>query len=104
MLVYEVTGPGQLSAGKTFCCVTQPAGKQDTGADGITLDVKGNVYITTNLGVQIFSPAGSALGLISFPEQPANVTFAGADRKTMYVTARTGLYRITMPIPGLAPN
>ena len=104
MLVYDVLGPGKLSEGKTFCRVKQPEGKDNTGADGITLDVKGNVYITTNLGVQIFSPAGKPLGLVAFPEQPANVTFGGADRKTMYVTARKGLYRVQMPIAGLAPN
>lgn len=104
MLVYEVEGVGELSAGKTFCSVTQPEGKTDTGADGIVLDEKGNVYITTNLGVEIFSPEGKSLGIVSFPEQPANVTFGGADRKTMYVTARKGLYKVAMPIAGLKPN
>lgn len=101
MLVYDVLGPGKLSEGKTFCSVQQPDGKSDTGADGITLDVQGNVYITTHLGVQIFSPAGKSLGLVAFPEQPANVCFGGDDWKTMYVTARAGLYRVKMPIAGL---
>jgi hypothetical protein len=32
------------------------------------------------------------------------VTLGGADGKTMYVTARTGLYRVRMPIAGLKPN
>ena len=104
MLVYEVEGPGKLSKAMTFCKVTQPAGKSDTGADGITLDVKGNIYITTNLGVEIFSPKGASIGLVKFPQQPANVTFGGKQRKTMYVTARTGVYRVEMPIAGLAPN
>lgn len=104
MLVYEVSGPGKISKGKTFCKVKQPEGKSGTGADGITLDVKGNVYITTNLGVQIFSPEGAFRGLVKFPQQPANVTFAGPERKRMYVTARTGVYAVDMPIAGLAPN
>lgn len=104
MLVYDVEAPGKLSEGKTFCKVKQPKGKTSTGADGIVLDVEGNVYITTHLGVEIFSPEGSSIGLVSFPEQPANVTFGGNDRKTMYVTARNGLYRVNMPIAGLPPN
>ena len=70
----------------------------------MVVDVQGNLYITTHLGVEIFSAKGAKLGLVQFPEQPANVTFAGKDRKTMYVTARTGLYRVEMPIAGLAPN
>lgn len=104
MLVYDVEGPGALSNGRTLCRVKQPAGKNDTGGDGMVLDVEGNLYITTNLGVEIVSPEGTHLGLVRFPEQPANVTFAGPERKTMYVTARTGLYRVRMPIAGLPPN
>ncbi len=104
MLVYEIIGAGKLSSGKTLCTLTQPEGKTGTGADGIVLDVEGNVYITTNLGVEIVSPQGEHLGLVRFPEQPANVTFGGNDRKTMYATARSGLYRVQMPIAGLAPN
>ncbi|MCG8651312.1 MAG: hypothetical protein MI861_15845 [Pirellulales bacterium] len=57
-----------------------------------------------NLGVEIFSAQGEHRGLVTFPEQPANVAFAGADRKTMYVTARKGLYRVRMPIAGLKPH
>jgi gluconolactonase len=101
MLVYEVLAPGKLSEPKVFCTVEQPEGKQGTGADGITLDVQGNVYITTHIGVQIFSPDGNQVGVVRFPQQPANVCFGGSDWKTMFVTARTGLYRVRMPIAGL---
>ena len=79
-------------------------GKDHTGGDGMALDVEGNLYITTNLGVEIFSDRGKHRGLVRFPEQPANVTLGGPDGKTMYVTARTGLYRVRMPIAGLKPN
>ena len=101
MLVYEVIGPGKLTPAKTFCSVEQPEDKSGTGADGIALDIEGNVYITTNIGVQIFSPEGKQIGVVKFPQQPANVCFGGEDWKTMYVTARTGLYRVKMPIAGL---
>ncbi len=104
MLVYDVTGPGKIANGRTLCRLKQPQGKDNTGGDGMAVDVEGNLYITTNLGVEIFSQAGKHLGLVAFPQQPANVTFGGADRKTMYVTARTGLYRVAMPIAGLKPN
>ena len=104
MLVYDIQSPGKLGAAQTFCKVKQPEGKSDTGADGIVLDVKGNVYITTHLGVEIFAPNGNSIGLVTFPEQPANVTFGGREGKTMFVTARHGLYKIEMPIAGLKPN
>ena len=104
MLVYDVNGPGQISGQRVFCTLKQPKGRQDTGGDGMAVDVEGNVYITTHLGVQVFSAEGQPRGLVAFPEQPANVAFGGPDRKTMYVTARTGLYRVTMPIAGLPSN
>ena len=104
MLVYPVTGPGKLGEGKTFCTLKQPEGKSGTGGDGMVVDVEGNLYITSQLGVQIFSPSGEYRGVVTTPEVPANVTFGGADRKTMYITARKGLYKVAMPIAGLAPN
>ena len=100
MLVYEVSGPGQVSAGETFCVLKQPEGKSGTGGDGMAMDVEGNLYITTHTGVQIYSPEAEYRGTITFPEQPANVAFMGSDRKTMVVTARTSLYKVSMPIPG----
>ena len=104
MLVYDVDGPGKISAGRTLCRLKQPEAKDNTGGDGMTVDVQGNLYITSHLGVQIFNSEGEFRGLVEFPQQPANVTFGGVDRKTMYVTARTGLYRVAMPIAGLEPN
>lgn len=104
MLVYDVSEPGKIDNQRVLCRVKQPAGKSETGGDGMAVDVEGNLYITTHLGVQIFSPEGEPRGLVQFPEQPANVTFGGEDRKTMYVTARSGLYRVAMPIAGLEPN
>ena len=104
MLVFEVEGPGTLSAPTTFCRLTQPVGQQNKGGDGMTVDVDGNLYFTTHLGVEIFSPGGESIGLVKFPQQPANVTFAGTDRKTMVATARTAVYKVEMPIAGLAPN
>lgn len=104
MLIYDIEGPGKLGSKRVFCKVKQPAGETSTGADGITLDVKGNVYITTHLGVQVFSPTGNPVGLVEFPEQPANVCFGGKEWKTLYVTARQSVYRVEMPIAGFIPG
>ncbi len=95
MLSYPVEGPGKIGKGKVFCTLE---GKG--GGDGLTVDVKGNLYITTSLGLQVFDPAGKKLGIIKVPEHPANVTFAGKDNKVLYITARTGLYTIPMEIAG----
>jgi gluconolactonase len=66
----------------------------------MTIDSKGNLYITSALGIQVFDPAGKALGIIEFPEQPANCTFGGNGNKTLYVTARTSVYAAPMEASG----
>lgn len=102
MMAYPVLSPGKLGKGRVFCTLRQPAGASGKGGDGLTVDVQGNLYITSALGLQVYSPAGKLLGIIKLPEQPANCTFGGADRKTLYVTARTSLYTVPMEIAGHA--
>ncbi len=100
MMAYPVTSPGKLGEGKVFCTLKQRMEGGKSGGDGLTVDTKGNLYITSQLGLQVFDPAGKLLGIIEFPEQPANVTFGGPDRKTLYVTARKSLYTAKMEATG----
>jgi len=100
MLAYPVEAPGKIGAQRTFCTLKQAAGKTAGGGDGLTIDNKGNLYITSALGIQVFDPAGKPLGIIELPEQPANCTFGGKDNKTLYVTARTSLYAVPMEATG----
>lgn len=100
MLAYPVEAPGKIGKERVFCRLKQAAGKNNGGGDGLTVDTKGNLYITSALGVQVFDPSGKLLGIIEFPEQPANCTFAGKDNKTLYATARTSLYAVPMEATG----
>lgn len=100
MMAYPVLSPGKIGKGEVFCTLKQPKGKKGTGGDGLTVDTKGNLYITSGLGLQVFTPKGELLGIIAIPEPPANVTFGGPDLKTLYVTARTSLYAVPMEATG----
>lgn len=100
MMAYPIISPGRLGEGRVFCTLQQPQGRQNTGGDGLTVDLKGNLYITSQLGLQVFNPAGKLLGIIKLPEQPANVCFGGPEMKTLYVTARTSIYTIPMQVKG----
>ena len=71
------------------------------GGDGMAVDDAGNLYVTGSAGVLVFDKTGKSLGTITVAEQPANCTFGGADRKTLYITARTSLFRIDLNVPGL---
>jgi gluconolactonase len=100
MMAYPVDAPGKIGKGRVFCTLKQRREGQKSGGDGLTVDTKGNLYITSGLGLQVFAPDGKLLGIIALPEPPANVTFGGKDLKTLYVTARTSLYTVPMEATG----
>ncbi len=70
------------------------------GSDGMRVDGKGNLYTTAADGVRIYNPDGKRLATIAIPEQPANCAFGGEDFKTLFITARTGLYRVRLNVAG----
>ncbi len=96
--VYGMNADGTLKDKKEFVA---------KGSDGMKVDEKGNVYLTTGGMVQIFSPDGKSAGTIPMPEVevagkkvkegPANIAFHG---KTLYITARTGFYSVEMKVGG----
>jgi gluconolactonase len=98
---FEVTAKGQLANPQVLYDVTSSTA--EGLPDGMKVDVKGNLYCTGPGGVWIFSPDGKHLGTIQPPEVPANCAWGDADGKTLYMTARTGLYRIKLGIAGIRP-
>jgi gluconolactonase len=96
---YEVLPDDTLANGKMFIDMSKETERGIT--DGLRVDVKGNLYETGPGGVWIISPDGKHLGTIRAPEQATNVGFGDADRKTLYIAARTGIYRIRMNTPGI---
>ena len=69
------------------------------GSDGMTLDNEGNLYLTGD-GVIVFDSAGRQIEHIKVPDEKwtANVSFGGTDRRTLFITASTGLYAIRMRV------
>jgi gluconolactonase len=94
---YDLAANGTVSNGKVFADVT--AEKEDGLPDGMKVDSLGNVYGSGPGGIWVFSPDGKHLGTIKPPETPANCGW-GDDGKTLYITARTGLYRIKLAVAG----
>lgn len=69
--------------------------------DGLAIDAAGNLFVTAADGVRVYAPDGTPWGTIAVPEQPANCAFGDADARTLYITARTSLYRVRLAHPGL---
>ncbi len=97
---YEVQADGTLKNGKLFFDFSNAAGED--GLDGIKVDVKGNLYVSAPGGLWVISPAGKHLGTIVAPKHPHNFAW-GDDGKTLYLCARSGLYRMRLNIAGVRP-
>jgi gluconolactonase len=100
LFAYVVQPDGTLKHKRTFATVRDIAPGQESGADGIALDRDGRLYVTTATGVQVFDARSVYLGTIKVPKQPSNVAFAGPDKRTLYITAREGVYKLAMLAQG----
>jgi len=88
--VFDVRDDGTLTGGRVFCTI-------DAGVpDGIRTDAQGRLFSSAGDGVHVFSAEGRLLGKILVPETVANLCFGGPDGKTLFMTARSSLYAITL--------
>jgi gluconolactonase len=93
---FAVMPDGAVDTGSSQLFVTAKGG----AVDGMCVDCAGNLYASTSVGVEIYSPAAMALGTVPTGFS-SNCTFGGSDRKTLYVAARTLLKAVPMTVPGL---
>jgi gluconolactonase len=99
---YSVRPDGTLDAGSVFVDLTQRI-PGDEALDGIKVDLLGHVYLSAPGGVWIFDSAGKHLGTIVAPTPVHNFAWGGADGKTLYLCARSNLYRIPLLVEGVRP-
>ncbi len=73
-----------------------------SGADGLAVDEAGRLYVTSTIGVQVFSPQGRHLGTIPIgnPDGPQNLAFAGPDKRTLYVVGDGAVWKVAMLAQG----
>jgi gluconolactonase len=95
---YEVRPDGTLAGGTVFFDMAGAPGEE--ALDGLKVDRQGNLYVSGPGGVWVISPAAKHLGTLRLPELPANFAWGDEDGRTLYFTARTGLYRLRLNIPG----
>jgi len=78
-------------------------GKEGPGVpDGMKVDSRGNIWTTGPGGIRILTPEGKVLGRILLPEVAANVAWGG-NGTTLYITARTHVYRLQTLVRGHLP-
>jgi hypothetical protein len=69
------------------------------GGEYVTSDTQGNVYIEAGQ-IYVYDATGKWIDTIEVPERPVQIIFGGADRRTMFIAARSSLYSLRMKQPG----
>jgi len=99
---YEANADGTVSNGRVFFDMTNARGED--AIDGVKVDRQGNLYVSGPGGLWVISPAGKHLGTIKVPRHIHNMAWGDEDGKTLYLCARSGLYRMRLNIPGVRPG
>lgn len=90
---YRIASDGTLTDKQLFC---------ESGSDGMTIDRLGNLYLTGNRGVTVFDEDGNQVQTIRVPRGwTANVTFAGPEKKHLFITAGDAVFVIETTAGGL---
>ena len=96
VLAFDVDGGGGLGNGRVFAEI---AGSPCP--DGLKVDREGRLYVTGSGGIWVLDPGGARLGIIPIPELPANLAWGDDDWSTLYITARTSVYRARLQTSGI---
>jgi len=94
---FNVQADGTLANSRVIADMDHP---QPGSPDGMKIDEEGHLYVTGATGVWVFEPNGELLGVIATPERPANCAWGDDDRKSLYITAQTSLYRVRTKVAG----
>ncbi len=97
--IFNVRADGSVGPGRLF---HELAGSEPGVADGMKVDIEGNVYCTGPGGVHVIDPKGKPLGRLKIPGHNTNMAWGGEDWRFLYVTTYNSVYRTRMKIPGVA--
>jgi sugar lactone lactonase YvrE/enterochelin esterase-like enzyme len=103
---FQVQPDGSLANGEPFYRLETPDESSATGADGMTFDSLGYLYVTTKLGVQICDQPGRVVAILSKPQPGSlsNISFGGSDMDYLYVTSGDKVYRRRLHRAGVRPG
>jgi gluconolactonase len=102
---FQVQPDGALANGVPFYHLETNDDSSASGADGMTVDNTGEIYVATKLGIQVCDQAGRVVGIIAKPPngRVSNLVFGGPDLQTLYATAGDKVYRRAVRRKGVYP-
>lgn len=95
--LFDIARDGTLSGGDVWAVIE---GEGEGVPDGMKVDLAGRLYCNGPGGVHVYSPDAQKLGVILTPEKSTNFCFGGPDRRTLFITASTGVYAIDTAAQG----
>jgi gluconolactonase len=95
---FKVAKKGGVSNGRVLI---EMHGQEPGVPDGMKVDQEGNIYCTGSGGFWVMTPQGKCLARFFPPELPSNFAFGGDDWKTLFITARTSVYRMKVGVAGI---
>ncbi len=95
---FDVRADGSLGDGSVLIDLNVPG---EWWPDGMKVDTQGTIYGTGPGGICLIAPDGRRLGTIRTPKQPANCGFGGPENRTLFITARTSVYRVELTVTGV---
>jgi gluconolactonase len=102
VVAYPLNSDGAVGTARNVITFT---GKEGEGVpDGLKVDSQGNLWTTGPGGIRVITPEGKVLGQILLPEVAANLAWGDLDGKTLYITARTHVYKLHTLVQGNLPH
>lgn len=103
VISFQVLADGSLTNKQPFFHLHLTDGATQSGADGMTVDAQGRLYVTTMAGIQVCDQAGRVNAILSKPQNQwlANVVFGGPDMDTLFATCGDKVFRRKMRVKGV---
>jgi sugar lactone lactonase YvrE/enterochelin esterase-like enzyme len=102
---FSIQPDGSLANKEPFFHLHVAEGAGRSGADGLTVDDRGNLYVATDLGIQVCDQLGRVNGIIAKPApRIANLAFGGPGRDELYVNAADKVYKRKLRTKGVSAS
>jgi gluconolactonase len=95
--VFDVEADGSISNARIFASGIRSE-LEPGQPDGMKCDQRGNIWVTAPGGVWVYAANGDLLGKVRVPELVANLTWGGADFRTLYMTSTHSVYTVATKI------
>lgn len=100
---FQIQTDGSLAYKQPFFHLHVPHGRSSSGADGMTIDDQGRLYVATHMGIQICDQPGRVQLILPMPAgaRPSNVVFGGKNLDTLYTTCGGTVYKRRVNAKGI---